>query len=268
MKKVRRCTEVILLLVFAISLTVILRRAFDQRRAAEDASDAAQLAGLTGQEIIEPSGGYEEASGEGPYDGPLAGLNLDALQAVNEDVAGWVEIPDTPLSYPLVQGEDNQFYLNHSWKKEPGSVGAVFLEQANSRDLTGFHILIYGHRMRDGTMFGSLRGYKEQDYWQEHPSVYLADKGGVRRYDIFAAHEAKVNGMVYYLDMEDHGLEEEFIQYCMERSVIDTGIVPKADDQILTLSTCTARGYKARWVVHAVLAQEFASHSNAKSKTP
>lgn len=259
MKKVIRCTEIILLFIFAVSLTVILRRGFDQRRAARDANDAVRLAGLTEPDIKEPSGTAPAASQEPPYDGPLAGLDLAALQAVNEDVAGWVEIPGTPLSYPLVQGEDNQFYLSHNWKKEPSGVGAVFLEQADSRDLTGFHIIAYAHRMRDGTMFGSLRSYKEQDYWQEHPSIYLADGKGVRRYDIFAAHEAKVNGMVYYLDMEEHGLEEEFIQYCMERSVIDTGIVPEAGRQILTLSTCTARGYKARWVVHGVLAQEFAS---------
>lgn len=252
MKNVKRWIEAILILVLIVSLAVILRRAFDQRRAARDLTEAAQLAGLTGPD--QPSGSAPaSSSGERPYDGPLAGLDLSPLRAVNEDVVGWLEIPDTPVSYPLVQGTDDQFYLTHNWKKEPSGMGSVFLEQTNSRDLTGFHLIIYAHRIRDGTMFGSLLDYKDPDYWQEHPSVYLADGKGVRRYDIFAAHEAGLKDMVYRLDLED-GLEEGFIQYCLDSSVIHTGIVPEARDQILTLSTCTARGGRTRWVVHGVLA--------------
>ena len=176
---------------------------------------------------------------------------MEALQAVNPDVFGWIEIPGTIISYPLLQGADNQTYLRRTWLGEANSMGSIFLESTNSRDMNGFHTIIYGHRMRSGDMFAGLAKYQEADFWREHPSVYLALEDGVRRYDVFAAYEAGVRSLVYRLDLE--GREEELIQFGLDSSVLDTGIVPAADEKLLTLSTCTGNGYSKRWVVQAVL---------------
>ena len=102
-------------------------------------------------------------------------------------------------------------------------------------------------------MFGSLPNYNNAAYWQAHPSVYVRVGNVVRRYDIFAAHTASVKGVVYRLDMEESGLEEEFLRTCLEQSVFETRIVPEKDAPVLTLSTCTETGYSKRWVVQAVL---------------
>lgn len=187
----------------------------------------------------------------------LLGIDLAALQAVNPDVIGWIEIPGTVVSYPLVQGEDNHYYLDYNWKKEPSVNGAVFLESTNRRDLSNYNTIVYAHRMLDDSMFGSLRHYAELDYWREHPSVYLLTPEGLRRYDIFAAHEAGVTSLVYRLDLEESRLEQDFLDYCLGNSVIDTGIAPQADEQILTLSTCAEYGYATRWVLQAVLGAEW-----------
>ena len=109
--------------------------------------------------------------------------------------------------------------------------------------------------MRNDSMFGSLRHYKELEYWQEHPQIYVVIGDGVYRYDIFAAFEADVKGMVYYRELA--GKEEEFVQYCLDNSVIDTGIVPEKGKEIVTLSTCTGNGYSRRWVVQGVLNQKY-----------
>lgn len=183
----------------------------------------------------------------------LANIDLEALRAVNEDVIGWISIPGTELSYPLMQGTDNPYYLSHNWKKEASGGGSVFLENTNDRDLTDFHTIVYAHRMRNDTMFGTLKYYEKLDYWQEHPAVYVVTEAGLYGYDIFSAQEASVKGIVYRLDIVESGMEEEFLRYCIENSVIDTGITPEVSDQILSLSTCTGNGHSNRWVVHAVL---------------
>lgn len=187
-----------------------------------------------------------------PWAAALAQTDLAALQAVNEDVLGWIAIPETELSYPLLQGEDNQYYLKRDWKGRPDAAGSIFLECMCAGDFSGFNTIIYGHNMRNGSMFGSLRNYKSPDYWQAHPAIYILDGGGVRRYDIFAAHEVGVREIVYRLSFSEREDRQDFIDFCLERSVLDTGIVPEPEDQVITLSTCTGRGYETRWVVQGV----------------
>ena len=185
----------------------------------------------------------------------LADINLEALQEVNQDVLGWIALPGTRLSYPIVQGEDNNEYLYHNWKKEKSISGSIFMESTNRSDFSDFHTIIYGHRMRDRTMFGMLKDYQSLDFLREHPSIYLAYGDDICRYDIFAAYEAGVKSMVYRLDLEENGLEEEFLQFCRESSVLDTGVIPGPGAKILTLSTCTGRGHSTRWVVQGYLAE-------------
>lgn len=187
----------------------------------------------------------------------LAQIDLAALQEINPDVIGWIEIPGTTLSYPLVQGRDNQYYLNRTWEAKRNPAGSIFMDYTCSPELDGFHTIIYGHRMNNDTMFGVLQSYRNPDFWTDHPSVYIAIEDGVYRYDLFSAQEAEVKGVVYRLDIVKSGLEEEFFRYCLDNAVINTLLTPTAEDRILTLSTCTGRGHATRWVVHAVLAQTY-----------
>ena len=187
----------------------------------------------------------------------LAAVDLEALRAYNPEVAGWIEIPDTGISYPLMQGANNQWYLKHTWTGEPSSVGAIFMDSRNSRDLGDFHTVVYGHRLRSGAMFAPLRFYEDDAYRQEHPSVYIADDAGLHRYDIFAVYAADVKDRVYQeLDVEDEETRQAFIRFCLDSALADTGVTPEAGDRILTLSTCTGDGYAQRWVVQAVLRPE------------
>ena len=281
-KTIRIILTFLLAAVFAVSVGMMVFNQIQYRKTLADTDEAARLAGLnTGTESRRPetaaptenppeeTGPSEVEPTEEPTEEPmpeealdLAGIDLEALRAVNKDVVGWIAIPGTTVSYPLMQGKDNQYYLRRNWKKQSISSGSIFLEAKVSRDLTDFHTIVYGHRMRNETMFGTIKYYSRADYWREHPSVYIVLDDTIYRYDIFAAHEAAVDGIVYRLDLEENHLEEEFLQYCKDHSVLDTGLTPGAGDRILTLSTCTSTLSETyRWVVHGVLAHEYSRNN-------
>ena len=188
-----------------------------------------------------------------PYAQALANADVPALQEVNPDVIGWISIPDTKISYPLLQGEDNDYYLRHTWNKARNSVGSIFMDYLINSDLSNFNTLIYGHYMRNGSMFGGLHRYDDLSFWETHPSVYIKTSAGVYQYDIFAAYEAKLDEITYALKITDDSTKLKFIQHVLDRSAIDTGVIPTEQDRIVTLVTCTGRDYSGRWVVQAVL---------------
>ena len=190
---------------------------------------------------------------EDPFIDELAEKNLDALRQVNPDVLGWIEIPGTQLAYPIMDGDDNEYYLDHTWDKKSSAVGSIFLERLNDSDLRDFNTLIYGHRMMNGSMFGSLKHFNTNDHYKKYPYVYILDDKGVHRYEIFSAYTAPVEGATFVYGFRNEAGMQLFIDYCISKSQIDTGVVPTLDDKILPLVTCTGRGYEARWVVQARL---------------
>ena len=195
-----------------------------------------------------------------PYADALAAMDFTALREVNDDILGWILVPNTRLSYPLVQGEDNDYYLNRTWRKSRNSVGAIFMEHLNNPDLSDFNTIIYGHRMNNKSMFGTLKYYKDLSYWQKHPILYITDDNGSHKYEIFAAYEVSVEGDTYLLGFPSDDHKQSFIDFCLDQSGIDTGVVPTVYDRILTLSTCTGNGHATRWVVQARLKGEVPPH--------
>lgn len=254
----RKALILVLSLVFAAGVAALGWHGWQYIQADRLNQQAAQLAQLTPEEAPASSSAPEDPIPHQPADPTAAALSrihFAALQQVNPDVMGWIQIPDTKLTYPLLRAQDNDQYLKHSWNGQYNAGGSIFLECQNSPDLSDFNTILYGHRMRDGSMFAALKYYKDLEYWQAHPSVYLATPEGVRRYDIFAAYEAPVVSHTYRLGFAAPEDKEEFLDHALRRSVIDTGIRPSADSRILTLSTCTGAGYSTRWVVQAVLAE-------------
>lgn len=249
---------VLLALVFIGSIGMVIYRGIEYKEGEETYEEAAELVQLPDlSKLPEPT--LEEETEESapvyvdPYADALRNMDFGALQEVNSDVLGWILIPNTVISYPLVQGDDNQYYLKHTWKKWTSAVGAIFLECQNSRDFSDFNTVIYGHRMNNGSMFAALKNYKKQSYWAAHPFVYIMDDNGSHKYEIFAAYEVSTAGTTYQIGFSGDTSKQAFLDYCMGQSVIDTGITPTVHDKILTLSTCTGNGHATRWVVQARL---------------
>ena len=270
-KSVRRAAVLMLAAVFLGSGAMLARSALDYRAGEEAYAEAEALVELPPlpeavPEEPEPpdvpdASAAPDASAQpepepvyvDPYADALRNMDFTALREVNREVLGWLLIPNTRVSYPLLQHEDNDYYLTRTWKGQRSAVGSIFMECRSSADLSDFHTVIYGHNMNNGSMFGTLKNYKSQSYWAQHPSIYVTTDSGSRCYEIFAAYEVSTEGLTYQIGFADAAEKQAFLDFCRSQSVIDTGVVPTTADSILTLSTCTGRGHATRWVVQGVL---------------
>lgn len=266
-KKLRKIAMCILILVFVVSTALSLRQFRDNAGGESAYQDAMEIAMNSQTEEVpdeteppattpaaEPVTVWEPAPvTDDPVMEEMAQINLAALRAANEDVLGWIRIPDTKIDYPLMQGEDNDFYLNHTWDKQPNSVGSIFLEYLNSPDLTDYNTIVYGHNMKNDSMFGQLENYALQHYWQAHPYVYIATVDGVFRYEVFAFFRAEVDSLTYSINPTQDETKAAFLKLSLENAWYDTGIAPELTDRILTLSTCTSASYANRYVMQARL---------------
>ena len=272
-RKLRRGLMVLLALIFVGSLGMVIYRTMEYKEGEEIYAEAAELVQLPDlsdlpDPVLEETEETEETDAPvyvDPYADALRNMDFAALREVNSDVLGWILIPNTVISYPLVQGDDNQYYLKHTWKKWTSAVGAIFLEYQNSPDFSDFNTIIYGHRMNNGSMVASLKNYKKQSYWAAHPYVYITDDNGSHKYEIFAAYEVSTAGTTYQIGFSGDASKQAFLDYCLGQSVIDTGITPTVHDKILTLSTCTGNGHATRWVVQARLKGVAPSDSAAEA---
>lgn len=185
----------------------------------------------------------------------LKELDFQSLTNANSDIIGWIMIPNTRLSYPLLQGKDNSYYLNHMYNKETGSVGSVFMDYRLPSDLSGYNTIIYGHRMKDGSMFASLKYYLDSSYRREHPYIYIANTEGIYQYTVFSAYEGATDGLSYQCVFDTDKEKQQFIDYALKHSCYPTELPEELStkDSYLTLSTCTGNGYSRRMVVQAVL---------------
>ena len=267
-KNVRKALRAVLLMVFVVSTALMVHQWLDNAGGEVAYNDAMDIAMQVKEpevpaqpqpteipvEATEPVTYWVPVPVEGdPVMEEMAEINIAALREENEDVLGWIRIPDTRIDYPLLQGEDNDFYLKHTWQKQRNSVGSIFLEHLNRPDLTDFNTIVYGHNMRDKSMFGQLDNYSIEGFWETHPYVYVAIDTGVYRYEVFAFLQAPVDSVTYSIRPQRDDTKQEFIDYSMEHTWIDTGVRPVITDRILTLSTCTGRDYSARNVVQARL---------------
>lgn len=271
MKKLKTFLNIILALVFVFSAVMMVLQALDNSGGESEYREAAEIAMGTGteaaaettEETTEETTPATKSAGEliwvpeevsdDPVLEELKKTDLSALREVNPDVVGWIRVPDTKIDYPVVQGEDNEYYLKHTWQNSENSVGTIFMDYRSSPALTDFNTLIYGHNMRGGSMFASLRSYSQQSYYEEHPYVYLVVDNGVFRFEVFSAYKAELDASAYGLSFQQRETREKFLADAAEKSDIETGIEPGVRDRILTLSTCSGAGYDNRWVVHARL---------------
>lgn len=178
--------------------------------------------------------------------GGLFEVDFEKLKQINNQAVAWIRIPKTNISYPIVQAEDNEFYLKHNIHKEYSSSGTLFLDYKNHTDFTDINTVIYGHNMKNGTMFAELKNLDSLGC--DTIQMYLPG-GEVRKYKIFS---------IYTIEAEDYSIQtnigevqrETFIQTLKNRSRKNYG-VELEDKAILTLSTCHTDNH--RTLVHAIL---------------
>lgn len=228
---------------------------------ADNTGDLTGLPGLPGEDlpdmtdeelVIDSWAGLRSEPDE--YADRLALMDLEALRAENPDVAGWIDIPDTDVSYPFVQCGDTTTYLRRAWDGTAASAGSIFMEPGCTADLKGFNTILYGHNMTNGTMFGVLKNYKKHDWWENHQNIYLTTSEGVFRYRVYSVRMASLSDTAFVYGDPTAGERENMLSSGLSLSEIYTGVQVGSNSRILTLSTCTGLGrYDVRLVVQAVL---------------
>ena len=169
-----------------------------------------------------------------------------ALKNENPDYVGWIRIPDTRIDYPVVDREsDPEYYLHRVFDGSKSFGGTPFLGEASGVDTKC--LIIYGHNMRDGSMFSTLVEYKAQAYYDEHPEMYLVTPEGGYVVEVFSAfvaspEESGSETSPWALEWKDSGAYTTWLSAMQERSVIETGVSVTSSDKVLTLSTCTNGG--------------------------
>lgn len=171
------------------------------------------------------------------------------LREENPDVIGWIKFDNLEISYPIMQGEDDEYYLKHTFSGESNSAGSIFMEATNSPDFEDSHTIIYGHTLKNQSMFTPLKTYKTEDFYpgNEYFTIYTPDK--VYRYEIFAYYDIAVDSEIYCVQFEPGGVFQKIIDNMCRRSYYDTKVHPESTEKIITLSTCSTKGN--RFVVNA-----------------
>ncbi len=189
---------------------------------------------------------YHMPEGAKRQKGQDTGVDLDALKAQNPQCVGYISIPDTPLSYPVMQTSeaDGMFYLNHAFDRSAHGNGTPFLDTRCDITKPSANLIVYGHNTRNTKMFSVLRFYMEKEFFTEHPIVRFDHEHG-GDYEIFAVlfsslSEEKNRDLFKMVERDPEHMEEwrEFLTYLKDNSLYDTGVEVGEDDEILTLSTC------------------------------
>lgn len=228
----------------------------ENNRADEAAAEANNSASGEETDAREEEGvETEEETAEGP---PVILEKYAKLQEKNGDMVGWLSIPGTEIDYPVMQKEGNDYYLHHDFYGEENRHGCLFVKDIADVNTPGDCFIIYGHNMKDGTMFGDLDEYRSEEYYREHAFLRFDSLYEEREYEIMAVFLSHVykegeEGFRYY-DFYTAETEEAFLEFygnVTENSLYDTGVAAAYGDSFLMLSTCAYHEEDGRLVVVA-----------------
>lgn len=181
------------------------------------------------------------------------------LQKENADVKGWIHIENTKINYPILQADNNDYYLRRNYKKEKSSYGSIFINSNCNIKKDNANVIIYGHDMKDGQMFKDLLKYQEKAFYEQQPTIKIATEEGENEYEIicvfksriFYQDEKNVFRFYRYYDFDNADTYNEYINNCKKIQLYDTGRSANYGEQLITLITCEYSQENGRMVVVA-----------------
>lgn len=212
----------------------------------------------TGGELRETSAPAGEPSAETEKPRPPLLEKYAALYEENHDLAGWLSIEGTVIDYPVMQCEDDEYYLHHDFYGNDSKYGCLYVRGVADVDTPGTNFIIYGHNMKDGSMFGDLDLYRRESFYREHPTISFDTLYEERTYEVLAVFRSQVyrsgeDAFRYYQFYEAQTQEafDYFYDNIKELALYDTGVTAEFGDTFLTLSTCAYHVEDGRFVVVA-----------------
>lgn len=242
-QKKKKKSDVLLTIALIVAIAVFCYAAFnlyhiytEYKKGTDEYNQIEEMA------VTERDADSAEVAGPNAQIKPPIEVDFDKLKSVNEDVVGWIYVDALPdISYPIVKGKDNQTYLHQTYEKNYNFAGTIFVDYENSGDFSDCNTLVYGHNMKNGSMFGHLKKFREDDkLYKQDKYFWILTPERNYRYEIITAYTTGVNSDTYTLFK---GPGEEFEKYLetikgySEIQTDDTDLTIK--DRIVTLSTCT-----------------------------
>ena len=177
---------------------------------------------------------------------------LEAKNNINEDIVGWLRLPDTRIDYPIVQGTDNNFYVYHDIQRQPSAAGTIFIDRRNNENFADFNTVIYGHNMLNGSMFADLENFGDAGYFYNNPvgSLFLINTTYIL--EIFAYLRIHHDDRIIY-GSKSYENFQEFIDYVRTVATNFRDVQLSGEDRFVTLSTCDNDFPNYRFVVLARL---------------
>lgn len=253
MKNVKTVPILIFIIVITFASYKIYSINKDYSHSSNSYSELKEFVELPERINIENNGTEEKTTTDTLESVQFPIVDFENLSEINSDIVGWIYIDNTAINYPIVQGEDNSYYLKHLFDKNYSSSGCIFLDCNNNPDFSGYNNVIYGHHMKNGTMFSSLTDYKDQKYYNAHPQAILLTPNQNYIIDIFAGYVASINDDAWQIAFDADNEFIEWIADIQERSCFASNVKPVTTDKIITFSTCSYEFDNARFVLYGIL---------------
>ena len=178
-------------------------------------------------------------------------VNFDGLLQENSDVAAWIYCANTNINYPVMQGSDNDYYLSHLMDGSYNAGGSIFMECSNQADFSDRNTILYGHHMKNGSMFANLMNFKKSGYYEQHAHMYIMTPQCTYRLDLLAGAVVDPDDAIYSTYPTQAAIDS-----IMSRSSFQSAVpLPGEEGRLVTLSTCSYEYDDARYVVLGVLTQ-------------
>ena len=169
---------------------------------------------------------------------PDISVDITKLKAQYPNAIGWLYSPDTPIHYPVMQAQDNDYYVNHLANGKENSAGSVFMDCSSDASLNDFFHILYGHNMQNGTMFGTILDYRKEGYFSDHPYLFYFTDSEIYRLEVFAGINTVADSDYYKIPQGDSA-KEAYIKSARERSYFYADIPVGKEDSFMLLSTCS-----------------------------
>jgi len=186
----------------------------------------------------------------------LEGINWDALKEINPDIIGWIVIPDTRVNYPIVQTNNNDYYLNHLFDKTSNGAGAIFLDYLNDPAINGMNNFIYGHNLIDGSMFAGLKQYRDRAFFNDHKKVLLSTPSMNYELEVIACLVCDADDSIRRFSFSSRADFEGYVRMLLGYAVINDIPSGEIPDKIYCFVTCTDTNYAKRVIIIAKVVEE------------
>lgn len=181
-------------------------------------------------------------------------VDFDKLKKINSEVVGWLYCKNTQINYPIVQTDNNEYYLHNMINGEYNFAGTLFVDYRCEKDFAGLNTIVYGHNMKNGSMFGELPKYKEQDYYDAHPIMWLLTPDKTYRVELISGQVTTADSSAYDIISKSEDLTK-YIENAVSQSFFKTNSSIDDAEKIITLSTCSYEYENARFVLIGKLAE-------------